>query len=256
MIPTASISVLNVESVARQARRGSLLSLFGLLVMLGALAFTAQRVTANQTTIAEQQRKMAMQRQLITRNDSLINRLLPAALRAYGWRGDSLARVLTSDSLLVRQSIRALEEIPSLRERLAAPTAASAGSPAVLQYFAKDTTRDLNNWLFVQSLRDMGYRIKIRNPSNDLPSNALWYGERVNIDHVRLITLTMLRAGYRLQQVARFPESGSDRSSAVQIGANWNLRNAPLLTVDSILRATAFPVDATPGGLIPSGGSR
>lgn len=232
------------RTMARAIRRTSLLMSLGALVLLGSLVYgayrlqrTASALRANEARLQEQRQQITQQDSIIAANEARIRTLLPSALRGFGWSADSIPIALRSESTRVEQSLRANQAL----QRLEQERGAGAAGGIRVRYFAKDTLLDVNQRIVIENLRRLGYDVAIeRPPIGDVPTNAIWFGSEVDIDDVKAIALTMIRAGYGIKAIRPFAQPGGIRARQVQIGADRTLVGRPDLTVEGVDQTKEF----------------
>ncbi len=232
------------RTMTRAIRRTSLLMSLGAVVLLISLAYSAYRLErsasalrANEARLQEQRQQIAQQDNTIAANEARIRNLLPSALRGFGWTPDSIPIALKSEPARVEQSLRANDALQQLnRER------DSSGRGGIrVRYFAKDTLVDVNQRILIENIRRLGYDIAVeRPPIGDLPTNAIWLGNEVDIADVKALALAVIRAGYGVKAIRPFNEPGGVRARQVQIGADRAIAGRPNLTVEDVYQATRF----------------
>ncbi len=154
-------------------------------------------------------------------------------LLQFGWQSDRVATAAAGGSS-VDQSLKANQAIQQAAAR--AP-AASRGN-VVVQYFPKNV--DGNR--VEAALTELGFRLDRRSalvPA--LPTNSIWYGTPVALEDVKLVALTLIRAGVQIRAIRPFPDySPRKDASLIQVGADVAVADRPPLTVDAIRDGTAF----------------
>ena len=154
-------------------------------------------------------------------------------LLQFGWQSDRVATAAAGGSS-IDQSLKANQAIQQAAAR--AP-AASRGN-VVVQYFPKNV--DGNR--VEAALTELGFRLDRRSalvPA--LPTNSIWYGTPVALEDVKLVALTLIRAGVQIRAIRPFPDySPRKDASLIQVGADVAVADRPPLTVDAIRDGTAF----------------
>jgi hypothetical protein len=104
-------------------------------------------------------------------------------------------------------------------------------------YFPKDIDPNI-----IQStLRNIGFNSEIGKAKNSDSTNAIWFGSNVNIEDVKLVAYTLIRAGVKIKTIRPFSESSSNRrTSLIQVGADRNYINKSDLSVEEIRNTTEF----------------
>ena len=107
-----------------------------------------------------------------------------------------------------------------------------------VQYFPKD----VDGKKVEAALLELGFSIDKRQASiSNIPTNAIWYGEPVKIEEVKLVAFTLIRAGVQIKAIRPFADNSPRRNAAlIQVGADKDVvTNAPL-SVEEIRNATRF----------------
>jgi hypothetical protein len=110
-------------------------------------------------------------------------------------------------------------------------------SKTTVVYFPKDIDPNI-----IQStLRNIGFNSEIGKAKNSDSTNAIWFGSNVNIEDVKIVAYTLIRAGVKIKTIRPFSESSPNRrTSLIQVGADRNYINKSDLSVDEIRNATEF----------------
>ncbi len=108
-----------------------------------------------------------------------------------------------------------------------------------VQYFPKD----IDSVILRSTLESLGFNLEIRKPRIlDIPTNAIWFGSKAKIEDVKLVAYTLIRAGVQLKSIKLFREETSEsRNSLIQVGADRNSVDLPVLTVEEIRNTSKFP---------------
>ena len=117
-----------------------------------------------------------------------------------------------------------------LAKKLLATSAGKLVEKVTVEYFPKNVEGDV----VVKALRDSGFEVNMKRPQNDEPTNAIWAGDRVSVDDVKLVALTLIRAGVQLKSIRRFRESGGPKANLVQVGADPARNDFPTLSVNDV----------------------
>ena len=102
---------------------------------------------------------------------------------------------------------------------------------SIIEYF----TRDLDKAVVTKALQESGLEFR-KTPARitDDPTNSIWVGNAVPLSDVKFVALTLLRAGVQLRAVRRFHDSSGPKAHLIEIGADRDMDNAPVLTVEQI----------------------
>jgi hypothetical protein len=104
-----------------------------------------------------------------------------------------------------------------------------------IEYYPKDIDHDP---IIVSSrLRGLGF-VVVEKPAKvqEVPTNAIWFGIEVPIEDVKLVALTLIRAGVALKTIKPFirSEQEADWAKLIQIGADADYADSPALTASFI----------------------
>lgn len=107
-----------------------------------------------------------------------------------------------------------------------------------VQYFPKNVDPEVIRL----TLEQLGFNLQIKQPKVlDIPTNALWFGSNVNLEDVKLVAYTLIRAGVKIKTIKPFRGNpGEPWASLIQVGADGDYVNSPVLSVDEIRQATRF----------------
>ena len=106
-----------------------------------------------------------------------------------------------------------------------------------VQYFPKD----LDRGIVEAALRGLGVNLVIGTTQvSESGTNAIWFGQDVSVDDVKLIAMSLIRSGVGIKAIRPFRNPGGERSSLVQVGADRAYANRPALTSRDVQRATRF----------------
>jgi len=154
-------------------------------------------------------------------------------LKQFGWESSRLPRG-SLDKYSVQQSLTANQDLQQAT-RLAP---LESRKRVTVQYFPKD----VDGKRVEAALLELGFAIDKRQASiSNIPTNAIWYGEPVKIEEVKLVAFTLIRAGVQIKAIRPFADNSPRRNAAlIQVGADKDVvTNAPL-SVEEIRNATGF----------------
>lgn len=108
---------------------------------------------------------------------------------------------------------------------------------ALIEYFPKD----LDKGTVEQALRKLDFPLVIM-PAiiSDLPSNAIWFSARVNLDDVKLVAETLIKAGVEIKAIRPFAETEAFSESLIRVGADPQIKQRSSLTLAQIRQASEF----------------
>lgn len=100
-----------------------------------------------------------------------------------------------------------------------------------VQYFYKDEDRQVVR----KTLQVPGYRV-IESPGKlSQPTDAIWAGDKVGIDDVRYVALTLLRAGIGIKSIRYFRDASNPRKERlIQVGSDAALASRAPLSVEQV----------------------
>jgi len=78
---------------------------------------------------------------------------------------------------------------------------------------------------------------------NVIPTNTIWFGDRVSVSDVKTIADALLRAGVTLRAIRRFHDGSDWRSKLVEIGASPNRVAGAVLDAKGVDASKDFPRD-------------
>ena len=198
-------------------------------VVLAAVAFASLwRKAENQRREAEQARIEAEE----ARDEAEKARKVAEArtnelLTQFGWDSEKRSRA-SVDQYSVQQSLTANQELQQAA-RLAPRESRKA---VTVQYFPKNVDENKVE----SALTELGFTLdKKRAPVPGIPTNAIWYGTPVSIEDVKLVALTLIRAGVQIRAIRPFADYSPRRNAAlIQVGADVAVVNDPPLSVEGI----------------------
>jgi hypothetical protein len=110
---------------------------------------------------------------------------------------------------------------------IAARAPAPAAEPITLEYFPKG----VDGAAVRRGLQEVHLDVVEKAPLvTGTPTNAMWFGNDVPLDRVKLAALTLQRAGVQLKAIRRFRDGSGRHRLLIQVGADTGLKDAPVLT--------------------------
>jgi hypothetical protein len=111
------------------------------------------------------------------------------------------------------------------------PQLQSGASGITVQYFYKDEDHEVVR----KTLQLPGYQV-IETPGKlAQPTNAIWVGDKVSINDVRYVALTLIRAGIGIKAIRYFVDPATPRKERlIQVGSSTRLADREPLTVDQV----------------------
>jgi hypothetical protein len=124
----------------------------------------------------------------------------------------------------------------SERERLALQREPEARRSITVRYYPKDVDRDKVEG----ALRALGFTLQEGRPTlEDIRTNAIWFGESVPIEDVKLVAFTLIRAGVEIVTIRPFRGTGR-KPRIIEVGADVQYVGKEPLSVNEIRDATEF----------------
>ena len=88
-------------------------------------------------------------------------------------------------------------------------------------------------------MQNLGFDLEPKKPKVlDIPTNSIWFGEKVNIDDIKVVAYTLIRAGIQIQAIEYFKQPSGSKASLIQVGASRFVVNDPIFTVEMIRALT------------------
>lgn len=194
----------------------------------------------NQTNQAAEKKVSDAQTTLLTQTEQSVQYLV-VLLQSSKSGALAAAQPSQINHTLVQQSLAA-----SVALNQQSPAEAPATAKPQIQYFSKDIDKNV----VTQALQEAGFRFAEK-PAKlaDQPTNAIWVGDPVSISDLKVLALTLVRAGIQIRAIQRFRQDSPRRSQLVmQVGTDAKMVNAAVWTVDGIQALTELPArDAGPG---------
>lgn len=180
---------------------------------------------------------------LKTDNSSLI-----ASVQALSGKADTILDVLRGrgGSGLIRQ-IQESTAADADRAQLLPKVRNTLGPKPTVVYYPKEVDGEVVK----RALEEGGLTVTLRTARNATPTNAVWVGDKVSLDDAKFVALTLVRAGVALTEVNRFAEGGGAKSLLIEVGADPNLKNAPVKSAADISSLTQIEREQTGRSLEP-----
>ena len=139
----------------------------------------------------------------------------------------------------VQEQVKTSASAETSRAKLL-PQLQTGASGITVQYFYKDEDREVVR----KTLQLPGYHV-IESPAKlSQPTDAIWAGEKVSIDDVRYVALTLLRAGIGIKAIRYFRDASNPRKQRlIQVGSDASLASRAPLTVEQVNEMTSLGRD-------------
>jgi vacuolar-type H+-ATPase subunit I/STV1 len=251
----------STQKHARSARLfGLAITVIPVLVALIALFITISQIKNAQSELVQARNDLAnahtelnnVKEELIRKREEIKNiaaaqnlspdELLQAVkLYNYGWPKEKIEKAST-DKPRVERSLKANNEL----QNLAKPSESDRRKSITVAYFPKNVDAGKVD----AALKDFGFNLIRLNPRiKDTPTNAIYFGNKVNLDDVKIIAYTLIRAGVEIKGIFRIDKDtdlpwppGVAKDSLIEVVANANsdFLKRPPMTIEQIRSAKDF----------------
>jgi muramidase (phage lysozyme) len=110
----------------------------------------------------------------------------------------------------------------------------------VVEYFPKD----VDNGVVEKALRNLDYQlILLPTLTVDVPSNSIWFGSKVKIEHVKLVAEKLINSGVEIRAIRPFNQDVKFADLLIQVGADPEIQNRPSLTLEEVRSISNFAID-------------
>jgi len=151
-------------------------------------------------------------------------------LSNFGWQKERLTSASVED---VQESFKAEQE----RQLIASNATREQRRNITIQYFPKDVDKEKVK----TALRELGFQLQSgRATLPGMQTNAIWFGNSVPIDAVKLVAYTLIRAGIKIRTIQPFQEPGGRKAKLIQVGSYASYASAPVMTVEELRQKTEF----------------
>jgi hypothetical protein len=188
-----------------------------------------QALRAEEQHRKDQQEIAALQKRL-----GLVGDDVKTLLLGFGFTSKTAANA-TSDQVAISKTANAL--VSTAVEASDASTKAERQRITV-QYFPKN----VDPIVIRNTLSSLGFTFSEGIPQLQGATNAIWFGKDVPLSDVKLVALTLVRAGVEVKSIKPFRRShpASDRNLLIQVGTDEQYIGMPTMSVSDITSATAF----------------
>jgi hypothetical protein len=145
--------------------------------------------------------------------------MIAQSLRGGGWEEKSIDRVVESYSA------------KQLKPSIVLRGTNKQRSKTTLKYYPKNVDVDV----VTRTLKGLGFNLKTGKPTQQLPTNSIWFGAEVPLDEVKIVALTLIEAGVLIQAIRPFkPSSASRKKFTIEVGSDPEYTSKPAITAKSI----------------------
>lgn len=187
--------------------------------------------------------------------------VLLGSLKSYGVRDPASATLAdlgrinsANDSLIKIAAHESLEQVGARPSQANAAVQSDGGllqvAPERIGTIVRYYKKDVDPLTLMRALESQGFTVQVGEPRNELPTNALWFGDSVPLKDLRIATYTLLRANVALHAVKRFhvPTGSGPKSHLIQVGHDPQAEKKPLLSkeaIDAIQSVEQVPRDGS-----------
>jgi hypothetical protein len=141
-----------------------------------------------------------------------------------------------------KQTVPQQERVAADEERrlIASGRTVSERKEVLIWYFAMKAKPAI-----VANLQKQGFQLKVRASKYD-STNAIWYGQGIQAEDLRVVALTLAETGIKVQLVASYQDPTAHRN-VITIGTASGAAAMPVLTVEQLKRLEPKP----PGPALP-----
>jgi len=153
-------------------------------------------------------------------DNSTLEKYILVLLNGYGYNKSVIDVNTITPSIMADKAIRDLYN--------------QAGKPSTIiniEYFLKD----VDPVAIKKVLNNLGFNVTIKNPINTYSTNQIWFGNEVRITDVKLVALSLIRAGVSLKSIRRFNNNDVKKNRLIQIGSSPNVLTNEVLSIDDVM---------------------
>ena len=153
----------------------------------------------------------------------------------FGWSKTRIQEILSGNQM--SRDILTSKEADRERTKLASIAPKEKRQRATIQYFPKNVDKKIVE----NSLKELGFNLISGRPNlPNTPTNAIWFGENIDIDSVKLVAYTLIRAGIEIKVISPFSSPGGNKSNLIQVGSWKKFIDYPALTIQQIQETVTF----------------
>jgi hypothetical protein len=195
-----------------------------------------QALLAEEQHTKDQQEIASLQKQLKSVGVNVLSAVsgIQTLLLGFGFTPETAATA-TKEQIAISQKANDLVKI--------AVDTSDASSKAerqriTVQYFPKN----VDPIVIKNTLSSLGFSFTEGIPQQRGATNAIWFGKDVPISDVKLVALTLVRAGVNLKTIRPFRKNhpALDRNLLIQVGTDEEYNGMPSMSIAEITKATAF----------------
>jgi hypothetical protein len=143
--------------------------------------------------------------------------------------------VSTTDRFM--KAVETTKTADSERTIIAAASSNKSRQSITIEYFPKNVDKNKVEL----ALKELGFKLKrSRAEFPNYPTNAIWFGVNVEIEDVKIVAYTLIRAGVSLQFIGPFKYPHRNHGKLIQIGSLVRYLDSPPLKIFQIKNAESF----------------
>src|SRR6185503_1099795 len=200
-------SLSAIHRLSHSSTTSMMLMLIGLVVIAGSFLYSITRLKPLERQISEKQEALNTLEGEITDKRTLLEQLE----KEIAEKKKFLQVISTSLGVPVESASTAAFE--------------QRGKTTV-EYFLKDVDQEK----VLSAIQDLGFAVKRIDPIGNTPTNAIWFGSQVDIEHVKLVAYALVHAGVNIKDIRPFKTS-EGREDKIQIGGRPVAVDKPPLTI-------------------------
>jgi len=201
----------------------------------------------------------AAQEERLARKRAIVYSLIPVVAAAIligftGWRvrraQNDLAKVNLAINDRAAELLRVQGELAENEAKLSnaqlalrAVNSQRLGKRATVEYFP----RSAEGQRVVRALGELDFQIVSGEPNplfRNIPTNAIWFGEPVPLDDVKLVAYALIRGGIQIKGIKRLKQCSPSRTKLViLVGGSPRVASRKALTLDEVRQARDFETD-------------
>ncbi|MBV1922017.1 MAG: hypothetical protein KUG73_15165 [Pseudomonadales bacterium] len=145
-------------------------------------------------------------------------------LNSYGWQINNYSIQLLKDA---HQALETLKQ---------------ENGVARTRYLLKGVPSSVDRKLVEMGLRNVGFRIVPFKEQEEVPenANALYFGQNVDIDSIKMAALTLMQAGIELKSIKAFPKPTRGNVRAIKLDWSKYFDTRQPLTVVAVVESKGF----------------
>jgi hypothetical protein len=218
--PSSLADLQGSLSVAQQLQRSSMVSvllmLLGITVIAGSLYYSITRLEPLERQIAEKRETLKELENKIKEKEA------------------SLAQLEKKDREK-QKYIGVISTSIGVPVESASTAAFEKRGKTTIEYFLKD----VDQRKVLGAIQDLGFKVKPISPIGNTPTNAIWFGSKVDVEDVKLVAYALVHAGVNIKDIRPFAIS-EGREDVIQIGGRPAAVGKTSLTVEQIRAVRQF----------------